>query len=82
MRALFAVAALLAAASAAEARTVVVEPALAVTEARWCTAQAVFVDVAWDCRYPTRAICEAYAPHDRACLINPNWSLYHRSLRR
>lgn len=50
-------------------------------EARWCTAQAIFIDVQWDCRYPTRAACEATAPRNRACLQNPNWHLY-RSVRR
>lgn len=50
-------------------------------EEPWCTAQAVFIDVRWDCRYPTRAVCEAAAPRNRACLRNPNWHL-SRSVRR
>ena len=69
MGALFALAALLVAGASAQAGRIPVE-------ARWCTAQAVFINVQWDCRYPTRAICEAYAPHDRSCLQNPNWDIY------
>jgi len=75
MRPLLALAALFIAAGAVHAQPYVVAEPVYVAEARWCTAQAVFIDVQWDCRYPTRAICQAYAPHDRLCLENPNWNL-------
>lgn len=75
MRALFVLATLLVAAPAAQAGYMPVE-------APWCTVRTGLVDVFWDCRYPTLAVCAAaVGPSRTACLKNPNWDLY-RSRRR
>lgn len=81
MRLVFALAAVLFAASQATAGHLV--PAgQGGSEARWCwVSTPALGNVQWDCRYRTLAECaRALWPRSDSCLANPNW--YLRGARR